>query len=449
MLLLEVVSRHASSLGRNSRRAVAEGGLRIGREGTNDWVLPQDYVSRQQAIIRNVNGLYFLEQLGNCPLAVNDPARPLERNRIVRLSPGDRIFIDDIEIVVSEATSASEAVVHASETNRPPHGSLADLALGQIGEPLGEPRFGGSAADDPLAILGRGDPVSAGDTGERQVQIDPGTWLDEPLTVEPRPNQAHASSLSDNWWDRPAAGAAVKPSPGQHSRSGHPSVAVRGAGGSAQPSVGNAQSQPPPDAGGTLAGLLQGAGLDPGQAMMSPEVAAQLGAVLRIVVEGTMQVLAARNEIRREFRVPVTQVARKDNNPLKFSADATDALHKLLVQRSPAYLDTVSAFEDAFADIRHHQLAMLDSLQVAFEHMLEAFDPESLEKQFAKRGGQASVLGIGNRAKTWEAYVQRYRELQNDRDHAFRQLFGDEFAKAYEQQLQRHKLTSRAEKRGR
>jgi type VI secretion system FHA domain protein len=197
---------------------------------------------------------------------------------------------------------------------------------------------------------------------------------------------------------------------------------------------------------GTLENLLRGAGLDPTQTQLSEEVARQLGEVLRIVVEGTMQVLQARNQIRKEFRMATTQVAPKNNNPLKFSADVADALHKLLVQRSPAYLDTVSSFADAFDDIRVHQLAMLESLRVAFDSMLKQFDPEVLQAQFTKQGGRGSVLGMGGKPKLWEAYVGRYGELAADREFAFRRLFGEEFGKAYEQNLERQKRMLKANK---
>jgi type VI secretion system FHA domain protein len=199
-------------------------------------------------------------------------------------------------------------------------------------------------------------------------------------------------------------------------------------------------------AAGTLENLLRGAGLDPAQTQLSQEVAGQLGEVLRIVVEGTMQVLQARNQIRKEFRMASTQVAQKNNNPLKFSADVADALHKLLVQRSPAYLDTVNSFTDAFDDIRVHQLAMLSSLRVAFEYMLQQFDPEVLQTQFARQAGRSSVLGIGGKPKLWEAYVARYGELAADRDFAFRRLFGEEFGKAYEQNLEQQKHLLKASK---
>lgn len=201
---------------------------------------------------------------------------------------------------------------------------------------------------------------------------------------------------------------------------------------------------------GLLDDLLRGAGFDPHQETLAPEVAHQLGEVLRIVVEGTMQVLRARNEIRREFRLPTTQVMVKGNNPLKMSADAADALHKLLVQRSAAYSDTVSSFSDAFDDIRGHQLAMLQALRAAFDHMLRQFDPQVLQEQLTKQTGRGGggVLGLGGKPKLWEAYAARYQELLGDRDYAFRRLFGEEFGKAYEQSLEQQKLTKKAGKSG-
>lgn len=107
-LTLEVVGVHAASMGANVRRVLGDAELKIGRDSENDWILPQSYVSRRQAIVRCVNGMYFLEQVGSCPIVLNEAARPLERNKIARLAAGDRILIDDIEVRVfdSEAMPA-------------------------------------------------------------------------------------------------------------------------------------------------------------------------------------------------------------------------------------------------------------------------------------------------------------------------------------------------------
>jgi type VI secretion system FHA domain protein len=177
----------------------------------------------------------------------------------------------------------------------------------------------------------------------------------------------------------------------------------------------------------------------PAQVTISPEVARQLGEVLRIVVAGTMEVLKARNDIRRELRIPSTVLAPNENNPLKFSADVDDAMHKLFIQRASAYLATVPAFREAFGDIRHHQVALLKSVGAAFEHMLGKFDPKVLEQQFKTKTGREGVLGFGSKDKTWQAYVEHYTQLREDREHAYRKLFGEQWAQAYEKELQTQK----------
>jgi type VI secretion system protein ImpI len=414
-LTLEVVGVHAASMGADVRRKLGDTELKIGRDSDNDWILPQSYVSRHQAVVRCVNGMYFLEQVGSCPIVLNDAGRPLERNRIARLSAGDRIMIDDIEIQVleSDAMWASAPSVEAPtvypEMKTAP---LADVPLSR-GGPI-----------DPLELLGVRVPAPR-HAAPRMPEL--GSILDEAMTPGAVASPVQASpALPDNWF---GTAAAPRPAP----------VAPHAPPGRATPPIGT-------PAAGTLENLLRGAGLDPAQTQLSQEVANQLGEVLRIVVEGTMQVLQARNQIRKEFRMATTQVAQKNNNPLKFSADVADALHKLLVQRSPAYLDTVNSFTDAFNDIRVHQFAMLASLRVAFDYMLSQFDPEVLQAQFARQTGRGSVLGIGGKPKPWEAYVARFAELAADRDFAFRRLFGEEFGKAYEHNLEQQKRLLEAHK---
>ncbi len=193
-----------------------------------------------------------------------------------------------------------------------------------------------------------------------------------------------------------------------------------------------------PAGGGDLADLLRGAGLS-GQEM-SPEMMRDLGKVLRVVVEGVMDVLRARAEIKSQFRLPMTRIQSAENNPLKHSPNVESALHTLLVQRNPGFLNTVQAFEDAFADIRNHQMAMLEGVRAAFESMLESFDPKELEKGFER----AAKRGFGSaKAKYWDLYVERFAQLGGDADDTFRRLFGDVFAEAYEKQLERLKTLGR------
>jgi type VI secretion system FHA domain protein len=185
-----------------------------------------------------------------------------------------------------------------------------------------------------------------------------------------------------------------------------------------------------------LTALFHAAGIDP--ATVPPETATSLGLILRTVVQGVVEVLQARAEIKDEFRLPLTRIKTAENNPLKFSVNAEDALNSLLGRRSSAYLPPVEAFEDAFDDIRAHQMAMLAGMRAGFEHVLQTFNPQRLQELFEKRSKGGSLLR-GTKSRYWESYAEEFRELTEDPDDAFKRLFGEVFGQAYEQQLEQLK----------
>jgi type VI secretion system FHA domain protein len=191
--------------------------------------------------------------------------------------------------------------------------------------------------------------------------------------------------------------------------------------------VATSPDPPPP---GDFASVLSGAGLDP--ADVTPEVSRAFGQILRVVVSGVMDVMRSRQQIKDEFRMRQTRVGPVENNPLKFSANVDDALHNLLVKRNPAYLPPVEAFEDAFADLRHHQIAMLAGMRAAFESMLAEFDPDRMQEEFDR---QLSKGLVPAKLRYWELFRERRHDIIKDPEASFRRLFGEEFARAYEDQL--------------
>jgi type VI secretion system FHA domain protein len=207
---------------------------------------------------------------------------------------------------------------------------------------------------------------------------------------------------------------------------------------------------PAPTPGGSrgldVRALLAGAGLDP--SLPTEELERTFGEILRVVVEGVMEVLRARQQIKDEFRMHLTQFRPTENNPLKFSANVEDALHNLLVKRNAAYLEPVAAFSEAFEDLRHHQLAMLAGMRAAFDAMLEEFDPDHLQKEFDRQGKSGALLSVPAKLRYWDMYRERSRDMVQDKDASFRKLFGEEFAQAYEVQLRRLKATTRTPGRG-
>ena len=156
-----------------------------------------------------------------------------------------------------------------------------------------------------------------------------------------------------------------------------------------------------------------------------------------------MDLLQARQRIKDEFRMHMTTFAPRENNPLKFSADVADALDNLLVRKNPAFLPPAAAFEDAFNDIRDHQVAMLAGMRTAFDAMLSEFDPDHLQGEFDRASRSAALIPAPARLRYWDLYRERVRQLKEDPDAGFRQLFGDEFAQAYDSQLAQLKADRR------
>ncbi len=224
---------------------------------------------------------------------------------------------------------------------------------------------------------------------------------------------------------RPAPVANNRPPPRRSPPAASPVRAV--------PSAAARSSQSPDTA--QLKALLDAAGiegLDP-----SSEAAQTLGAMLRAAVGGMMEVLRSRERMKDELRVRGTTFKVANNNPLKFSANVDDAFHNLFVKRNPAYLDPAAAFEDAFRDVRDHQTAFQSAMRLAFESMLSQLDPNRLQDEFDRQIKKGSILGVPAKLRYWDLYRDKYSDLAKDAQGAFRNLFGDAFAKAYEEQLER------------
>jgi type VI secretion system FHA domain protein len=150
------------------------------------------------------------------------------------------------------------------------------------------------------------------------------------------------------------------------------------------------------------------------------------GALLRNMVDGLMQVLRARAELKSQFRVSVTTMRSVDNNPLKFTPSVDDAMKLMLAPTNPGFLPPQTAVSEGFRDIMNHQIAMTAGIQAALAEILVRFDPQLIEKNHVE-----GVL-FQKKAKCWEYYVEEYPQLKAL---AQEELFGDAFADAYEKQM--------------
>jgi type VI secretion system protein ImpI/type VI secretion system protein len=203
----------------------------------------------------------------------------------------------------------------------------------------------------------------------------------------------------------------------------------------AHPAAAAAPPSRAPAAGGAEAGLaafLAGAGLPPHLAAHAdPDAALRaLGAAFHAAIAGLRQLLIARADVKREFRIEQTMLRSAGNNPVKFAASDEQALAALLAagpQNGPR------AVRETIEDLTAHQVATLAATQAAARALLARLAPEGLEAQEGGGGG----LFASRDKRLWEAYKRLHQQVTEQFDDDFDSAFGKAFARAYEQASRR------------
>ncbi len=418
ILTLEVIGEQAAQLGAGRRKVFHSIGGTIGRLPDNDWVFPDPYVSGRHALIRYLNGRFFVEDTSTNGVFVNSPDARLSRTQAHALKNGDVLFIDAYEIKVSiENESVTEAEI------RDPLAVLKGRV--KRDEPPKPERRNQHARDDHAQSetrdIHRTESLGTQATPEAVADRNSETqWigLTEMQLPEPSPEPPRPKVVAV----RPPAARRSEPQPQPLHE-----AAVR--------------SSDAADDAAWMRKLLEAAGItnvDP-----SDELARTCGEILRATVGGLMEVLRARDQMKDDLRIRGTTFKPADNNPLKFSADVAEAFHNLLVRRNAAYLEPGEAFAEALQDVRDHQTGMLAAMRAAFETMLAQFDPNRLQEEFDRHMKKGSILGVPAKLRYWDLYREKYGDTIKDPDAAFRALFGNAFAEAYQAQVERLKSRGR------
>jgi len=460
----------------DTSRVLEQGPLTIGRGLDNDWVLPdpERVISKQHCEIQADNGDFLLTDTSSNGVFLNGTA--VGRGKSVTLNDGDQIRISHFEFTVSLTGD------QAALSGQP--GGTADAFASSDPSIFPEDHAPG---DDPLAgILGEqedSDPFSAPDP-----QTAPPTLPDNDFLFDP-PHETRESAgsampldhvsvgqgllqvpdplpeIPSDWDDEfasggtsaeagpaaawpeetdPFAGSGPTAAPGP-TLAAEPAIPVRppiapnppppAAAPQAPASLGGL---PPQAAVNTLRAFLSGAELEEleipeGQ---TEETLKILGTLFRSTVQGLIEVLATRSSIKNEFRLSQTTIQPVENNPLKFSLGVDDAMTALLTKRSRGYMPPVQAVEEAFEDIKAHQVAVLAGMQVALTGLLARFDPKTLEERMAAEKGIAKLL-TGKKARYWDEFNKLYEKLAVEAEDDFHSVFGREFGRAYEEQVRK------------
>jgi type VI secretion system FHA domain protein len=178
----------------------------------------------------------------------------------------------------------------------------------------------------------------------------------------------------------------------------------------------------------------RGAGLGAEMAPLSAEWMEHLGALLRATAEGTLALLQSRAIAKRHMRAEGTHIAPRQNNPLKFSPDATEALTRMLQRdASPGFLDPVAALQDAHRDLLVHQVAMMAGMRAAVFELFSRLGPDAAENAEGPAHGISRLPWL-RAAALWERHRTQHARLLEHLDDDFEAIFGREFLRAYEAQ---------------
>ncbi len=187
-------------------------------------------------------------------------------------------------------------------------------------------------------------------------------------------------------------------------------------------------SAPRTDSDQFLRDIAVGAGISPDTFKQRDpqEVAQEIGAVLRIVVDELSSLLKARAAAKVMAKSSQrTMISSTGNNPLKFVPGAEEMLEKMFGRRSPGYLDAQHSLEEAFRDLKTHEIATYSAMQSALSRLLDDISPLTIE------GRVASSTFTSKKSRAWDAFVAAWEAKEQKHENGMLDAFLTYFSESY------------------
>lgn len=167
-----------------------------------------------------------------------------------------------------------------------------------------------------------------------------------------------------------------------------------------------------------------------------------LGRMMATATDGTVELIASRALVKREVKADLTMIVVRNNNPLKFLPDGQSALIQMLGRKIPGFMEPIEAMQDAYIDLRAHQIGVVAGMRAALDEVLHRFDPEMLEKKLKTRSLLDSLVAANRKAKMWDLYAELFKDIYIEAQDDFQTLFGKAFLTAYEGEIARFRQES-------
>lgn len=434
--------------------------LTIGRGPENDLVLPDKdrMISKRHCVLEDHDSRVLLIDFSTNGTFVNYAKEPAGTGP-TEVCDGDVLSLGAYELIVGIAEKPAEILPEHIDpippSNEPGPSSGGAPRMPDAMSPLEDGDGSGDFLDGLL-----GDSPTGG--GARQLIPEDPLEASTPLipddddildsdrdeiSEDPSPSQADHGAAMRDAFSAPSTTGAFIPDDwdlGDGEKTGVASMPGDPEGNSPSPEKASPTRDPhllpTPDIAAEAANsaFLNAAGVD-SRSIPAAELEATMaraGAVMLALISGLREVLMTRAAIKTEFRMKQTVVRAGDNNPLKFSVSVEQAMQAMLRPATKGYLDPVKAASEALKDVKAHEAAMLAGIEAALKGVLNRLDPKALEGKI-EAGGALTGLLKGRKARYWEVYEKLYAEISDEVENDFHELFSKEFARAYQEQVEK------------
>jgi type VI secretion system protein ImpI len=406
----------------------------IGRDQHLDWTLPDPtrFISGKHCEVHYRNDAYWLHDVSTNGTFLNGSDQRVRSPH--QLKNGDRLLIGQYIVVVSLETggaptrskdfaAASEPIAQqhaaypelwASDKDAPPPIERAQIKMAREAARPIHPDFLDWAAGVPEADSSPGRRPAA-------ARLQPAADMDwangppsRPLAT-PEPPPPMAAPRRPVWKDNDLAPREIAPSDAVPLVTPPSLDAVEAPAPRAEPQPNRPVAPPSSRRPGEDQDFLRRiaraaslpedffAGKDPDQ------LADQLGEIMRVTVGSMMMLLQARNAAKRLTRSTTqTTIQATENNPLKFSPSAEEAMRIMFGPKTHSYLDARRAFAQGFEDLKSHQLKTYAAMQHAVTMLMAEIDPGQIAKGVDGDEGLLDKMR-SRKSRLWDAFLIRWK----------------------------------------
>ena len=393
--LLELTVRNKPTLAEQpvlTTRLGRQGELRIGRDDSADWTLPDRTggISRQHCTIRFADGAFVLQDTSSNGTFVNGSVERI--SDCFRLRDGDLLSIGSYLIAaqvsgLAEVATPAPSIQESDKAESPSAQPVAPVPVLQApARPTGGARRGG----DPAAMLADLPPAIPAPASRREEATparvplveDGVTRLARVLKTPPPPEN-----------NKPAEAAGTAPA----------AVPVKTGGAGVTP--GPPLQTPVDDR--VLAGIARGLGLSP-EDLDEADAAVlgeRMGELILLLTEEVRQLLALRDAALEQ---PAgARPGASASNPLAIMPTSEEALRVLFGPPRRAYLDSRQSFQTALSDLRQHFRQTDAAVRAATLTLANELAPEAIDKAASAESFIGQLLS-SRKARLWDIYVERW-----------------------------------------